>query len=86
MEIVESKKTLEAVLDRKVRSFAYPYGTRAHYASETVDLVRQAGFEYACSNFPGVVRPNADILQLPRILVRDWDGDTFKRFLKKWII
>jgi peptidoglycan/xylan/chitin deacetylase (PgdA/CDA1 family) len=84
-EIVASKRYLEEVLGRPVTSFAYPYGGRAHYNGDTVDVVRDAGFARACSNFEGVVRSGVDRLQLPRFLVRDWPGDEFEARLRTWL-
>ncbi len=83
-EIVGSKARLEAMLDRPVCSFAYPYGTRSDYTPETVALVRQAGFACACSNFDGVAWRGTDFFELPRMLVRDWDGDEFAKRLRRW--
>lgn len=83
-EIEDSRTFLEAILGRPVRSFAYPYGSRADYSFETVALVREAGFSCACSNFEGVVRCATDLFQLPRAMVFDWDGDTFSRHLRTW--
>lgn len=84
-EIQQSKRFLEGVLNRKISAFAYPYGQRTDYTPETTELVRQAGFTCACSNFAGVVRKGADPFQLPRLQVRDWDGDEFARRLTEWL-
>jgi peptidoglycan/xylan/chitin deacetylase (PgdA/CDA1 family) len=83
-EIRDSKAQLENIVGRPVTSFSYPYGSRADYTAETVDLVRGAGFACACSNFFGPVRPDTDRYQLPRVIVRDWDGDEFARRLEHW--
>jgi peptidoglycan/xylan/chitin deacetylase (PgdA/CDA1 family) len=83
-EIAGSKRRLEEILGQRVESFAYPYGTRAHYTSETVSAVREAGFSRACSNFGGLVGRHPDPLQLPRFMVMDWDGDEFARRLRRW--
>lgn len=81
-EIQESKSRLEEILGRSVNSFSYPYGSQSDYMPQTVAFVREAGFTCACSNFSGVVCPGTDHFQLPRSLVRDWDGEEFSRRLK----
>lgn len=83
LEIEGSKQHLEFLLDRPVNSFAYPYGKSEHYTKETVDLVRQAGFGCACSNFPGLTYPEANPLEMPRWSVSDCDGDQFEKFLSQ---
>jgi len=83
-EIRQSKLQLEQILDQPVESFAYPYGTKDDYTRETVGLVRQAQFTCACSNFRGVVQPRTSIYELPRLVVRDWNGDEFERQLRGW--
>jgi len=45
-EILSSKSDLEALVGVRMRSFSYPHG---RYTPESVDLVRGAGFEYACA-------------------------------------
>jgi len=82
MEILESKRALEIQIDRSVASFAYPYGTRQSYTAETVGLLKDLGFTYACSNFRERIGLRTDLFQLPRFVVRDWDGDEFMRQLR----
>ena len=62
-------------------SFAYPYGARSE---ETVEIVRECGFAYACTTVPESVVTGADRFQLPRVQVEDWDGDQFSRRLEAW--
>jgi peptidoglycan/xylan/chitin deacetylase (PgdA/CDA1 family) len=82
--MLKSKARLKEILGQSPASFAYPFGGRQHYTEETVVAVRQAGFDWACSNFAGIVRSGTSRWQLPRFLVRDWDGDEFARNLKAW--
>lgn len=83
-EIRGSKIRLEEILGHSVTSFAYPYGTRSDYTAETIELVREAGYDHACSNFEGLVQHDTDPWQLPRFLVRNWDGEEFARKLSEW--
>lgn len=81
-EIAGGKRSLEASLGRQVNHFAYPYGSLASYDNRTVETVRAAGFRSGCTTFADIVRPGTDLFQLPRLLVRDWDGDEFERQLR----
>ena len=83
-EIKESKSYLEAILDRPINYFSYPYGSKSDYTAKTITIVKNSGFSCACSNFTGVIRQGTDCFQLPRFIVRDWDGDEFARRLKEW--
>jgi len=80
-EIRQSRTRLEEILGRDVASFAYPYGARSE---ETVEIVRECGFSYACSTDPDRVVPGADHFQLPRVQIEDWDGDEFAKRLRAW--
>lgn len=82
-ELTASKSRLEDILGRRVASFSYPYGTRKDYTSATAQMAREAGFELACSNFRGLVRAGTGPFELPRYIVRDWDGDTFAQRLEE---
>jgi len=81
-EIRGSRQELERILDRRISSFAYPHGS---YGAGTPSLVREAGFDCACSSIPDFVHPRTGIYQLPRMEVRNWDGETFARRLRQWL-
>jgi hypothetical protein len=55
---------------------------RVDYTRATVELVRHARFARACANSPGAVDRRANAYELPRIVVRDCDGDSFARQLR----
>jgi peptidoglycan/xylan/chitin deacetylase (PgdA/CDA1 family) len=81
-EIEQSRSRLMDLLGHSVSTFAYPFGQRSDYSSDTISIVREAGFASACSAFSGTVQPSTDRFQLPRMHVEDWDGNTFSRRLK----
>lgn len=84
-EIADCRATLQSLVGHNVASFAYPFGSRADYTGATVALVRETGFTLACSARPGAVGRWSDRLQLPRMLVRDWDAETFAQRLDAWL-
>ena len=84
-EIERSKSALEDRLGHPVRSFSYPYGSSGDYGRDAVQAVSAAGFDSACANVEGLVGPRTDRFQLPRFIVRDWDGDEFERRLRDWL-
>jgi peptidoglycan/xylan/chitin deacetylase (PgdA/CDA1 family) len=77
-EIQRGKSILEERIGQPVRSFAYPYG---NYSKETVEIVRESGFESACSIMDGSVWRGSDLFQLPRVTVEDWNGEEFAKRL-----
>ncbi|MEA3188613.1 MAG: hypothetical protein QOD99_2443 [Chthoniobacter sp.] len=80
-ELVTSKTTLETWLGRPVRSLAFPYG---NYTAETVAAARSAGFESAVTTEERYLRRADDPLEIPRVFVRDWNGEEFDRHLTQW--
>jgi peptidoglycan/xylan/chitin deacetylase (PgdA/CDA1 family) len=80
-EIVNSKSQLEQILRQPVLSFAFPYG---NYNPETIRLVRSAGFTCACGTKTGMVLPDTNSFELPRMQVPDCDGVTFAKRLSQW--
>ncbi len=65
-EIVDSKLTIEKMLGRPVRHFAYPNGTAADF-SDAVKKVAARHFVCALSTIAGLNSPNDDLYQLTRI-------------------
>ncbi len=80
-QIRGAKDRTEEILGTRVQGFAYPFGGAAHYTSETILHVRDAGFSYSCANIASRVNRQNDPYQLPRFLVRDWDSVVFEEFL-----
>ncbi|MGH7571996.1 MAG: polysaccharide deacetylase family protein [Gemmatimonadota bacterium] len=81
-EIQRSKTDLEGLVGRPVRSFSYPHGRSS---AETVEIVRDSGYECACTSRNDAVRQGSDPFDLPRFWVPDWDGARFSRWLLRWI-
>jgi peptidoglycan/xylan/chitin deacetylase (PgdA/CDA1 family) len=73
-EIADSKKRLEDLFGVNVKHFAYPYGD---YNDAVVDLVKEAGFETACTCDPGVAGHGVDLFRLGRFLT---DERSFRSF------
>jgi peptidoglycan/xylan/chitin deacetylase (PgdA/CDA1 family) len=80
-EILQSKAYLKEALGYIVTGFCYPYGV---YTEETMALVRDGRFTYACTTKPGSIGHKADLWQLPRVAVEDWDGEEFSKRLSMW--
>ncbi len=70
-EIAGAAERIEEQLGVRVRSFAYPNGTRLDLSESTVGIVRELGFDAACTMVRGSNRAHADPLRLRRIGVGD---------------
>jgi hypothetical protein len=75
-------QALQDILERKVESFAYPYGSPWDVGRQTIALTRELGLREACANTPGQVVRGSNPYWLPRFLVRDWDGVEFEGRLR----
>lgn len=66
-EIFASKKMLEDDFGVPIRHFCYPYGDQ----NETVrHLVREAGYETACTTFAGIITSETNPWELKRYMAR----------------
>jgi peptidoglycan/xylan/chitin deacetylase (PgdA/CDA1 family) len=81
-EATRSKQELESLLGRDVELFAYPYGRARDYTRATVEAVRAAGFELACTTVAGVCDRGTDPFQLPRLCVEEREEDAFQDALE----
>jgi len=79
-----SKGDLEHSIGRAVSHFAYPFGGRSDFNDRSVDAVRAAGFETACTTIPGTARSSTDPYRLPRRLVMDWGRLRFRAQMQRW--
>jgi peptidoglycan/xylan/chitin deacetylase (PgdA/CDA1 family) len=72
-EIQKSRVEAEALSGLPVTGFTYPHGDRD---VETTDMVRHAGYSWACSTHETIVDSLWPSLHdLPRIAVGDWRAD-----------
>jgi peptidoglycan/xylan/chitin deacetylase (PgdA/CDA1 family) len=81
-EILSGKQDLEALLNRPVQGFSYPNGRATREAKQ---IVREAGFAYACTSLPDVVRPGSDLYELTRFWQEDVNGEKFMQGIKLWM-
>ena len=70
-EIRESKHRIEQRLGEPVRHFAYPNGTSADWDSKIQEVVKQAGFETACTTMRGTNTAKQDLYALRRLEITD---------------
>jgi peptidoglycan/xylan/chitin deacetylase (PgdA/CDA1 family) len=71
-EIHESRRCLEQVLGERVGLFAYPNGKPGtDYSPESVQIVRELGFDAAVSTTWGASHSGTDLFQIPRFT--PWD-------------
>jgi peptidoglycan/xylan/chitin deacetylase (PgdA/CDA1 family) len=80
-EIAGSREDIRRMTGVAPRSFAYPYG---RFGPETAGLVRGAGFETACICWDMLAWQAVDPYLVPRLTVRNWDGETFARILARY--
>jgi peptidoglycan/xylan/chitin deacetylase (PgdA/CDA1 family) len=79
IEITVSKAVCEDLTQTGATSFAYPHGD---FDEATIGLVRDAGFDLACTTEQSSVRPGTDRFMLPRLQVRNWSAGAFSWALK----
>jgi peptidoglycan/xylan/chitin deacetylase (PgdA/CDA1 family) len=79
-EVVGSMQDLQAMLNRRVRYFAFPFGLHANLNSQVFHLARQNGLEAVCSAYGGYNFAGDDDFHLQRI-----HADRHMIRLKNWL-
>lgn len=81
-EIWQSQTTLESIIDREVKLFAYPNGNVGNY---TRDILRELGFERAFTCFRACSRNDENKYEIPRSPVLNWGAEeNERRFRGMW--
>jgi peptidoglycan/xylan/chitin deacetylase (PgdA/CDA1 family) len=83
-EILQGRDELETVIGKRVKTFSYPFGGQMDFSAETVDIVKKAGFEAACSTQYARVTRRTEIHALPRFWVGDWGIKDFEFQIAKF--
>ncbi|MEW6067963.1 MAG: glycosyltransferase [Nitrospirota bacterium] len=68
-EILKSKEIIEKKLNKKVDTFAYPYGSEYDVNEEVRDIVERNGFSCACILRDGANRNGTDLFLLRRLCI-----------------
>ncbi len=83
-EIRGSRDDVARLVGAPARSFAYPFGMRGSFDRRTVRMVREAGFDAAFVNVPGLVRRGTNRFMIPRVAVGDVGGAMFAECVERW--
>lgn len=65
-ELVNSRATLEQIIDAPVLGLAYPNGRNRDFSAAHIRLAREAGYDYAVSTEPGSMTQQTPLFQIPR--------------------
>jgi peptidoglycan/xylan/chitin deacetylase (PgdA/CDA1 family) len=77
-QAVESKKTLEYILDSPITMFSYPFG---HFSKVTREILLESQYDIAVTSRWGTLNTSRQILNLNRIYLSE--GDTNEDILAK---
>jgi peptidoglycan/xylan/chitin deacetylase (PgdA/CDA1 family) len=81
-EIIGSQKTLSTWLSRSIEHFSYPFGRQEDYNRDSVEICRTAGFKKVAANDLGTANALSSTLEIPRLIVRDWNEEKFAKILR----
>ncbi|MEC7522790.1 MAG: polysaccharide deacetylase family protein [Myxococcota bacterium] len=82
-EAQRSKDLLEEHLQREVRTFAYPFGTRTDFGPVTERALADAGYRIAFNSMHGTIKSGMDPISLPRVKVEGGEGLWMFRLLSR---
>ena len=78
-EIAHSRQLLQEKYNQNISTFAYPFGG---FSEETVDVVKEAGFDAAVTVHETMIRADNDLFLLGRYQVKNWNVNEFSQKLK----
>ena len=81
-EVLQSKQVLEAMVGQEIAGFSYPNGSKS---KDTIRVVRECGFQYACASYSDVVWRGSNPFCLPRLWVPNYPKDKFLAWLNQWL-
>jgi peptidoglycan/xylan/chitin deacetylase (PgdA/CDA1 family) len=81
-EILQNKKDLEQIVNRKITTIAYPYG---EYSSTTLGIVEKIGLQAGFSVDYNPVNKASDPFKLGRFQVKNWNAKQFEENLVEWM-
>lgn len=70
-EICKNKIFLENVMGKPVEYFAFPYGSRDFFTSDTISILKSVGFKSAVTTEFGALDAGSELYLLPRIGIRN---------------
>jgi len=80
-EILQNKKRLEVLLNKKIDTIAYPYG---EYNNTTLDTVKR-GLKAGLTVEYNVVYNTSNPFKLGRFQVKNWNAGQFEEKLMQWM-
>ncbi|MFA5743032.1 MAG: polysaccharide deacetylase family protein [Candidatus Paceibacterota bacterium] len=85
-EIFSSKIFLENVLGEKINLFAYPFGQLSDYNQGIIGILKEAGYQLACSTVWGRNNKQTPLFEIRRIRIDHIDsmGDFKGKIRGKW--
>jgi|SRR3989344_7213268 len=84
IEIKTSRESIEKIIGKPLIGFAYPFGGLDSFDRNTIEIIKAAGFSYACANIHERVTNNSDLFALPRFIARNQSIEDFKKEVKRW--
>jgi peptidoglycan/xylan/chitin deacetylase (PgdA/CDA1 family) len=80
-EILENRRILQEITQKPILHFSYPFGGKDDFDEISVKIVKECSFESAVTTSREPLRLGGDLYSIPRISIKNWDGEKFKEKL-----
>lgn len=87
VEIGLSDYVIHSLTGQKPLHYCYAYGDRKSFNGDTYSVLRSFGYHSACTVMSYKDRlglPRNQCWKVPRMIVRDYDGKTLKKYIELW--